>query len=94
MSEDNKARLREFIDTVLTAGEIDATGDYSHGDVVEEVPFAGQGPGLHGHAHTAAPKPFAIPAPMPFDAPVTMATLPVNWLICILLSQRYQLDNY
>jgi putative NADPH-quinone reductase len=33
MSKDNEARLREFIDRVLTAGEIDATGDYSHGDV-------------------------------------------------------------
>ncbi len=28
MSEDNKARIREFIDRVLTAGEINATGDY------------------------------------------------------------------
>lgn len=52
MSEDNKARIREFIDRVLTAGEIDATGDYFHGDVVEEVPFPGQGPGLHGLKET------------------------------------------
>jgi steroid delta-isomerase-like uncharacterized protein len=48
MSEDNKARIREFIDRVLNAGEIDATGDYFHSDVVEEVPFPGQGPGLQG----------------------------------------------
>jgi predicted ester cyclase len=48
MSEEKKARIRAFIDRVLTAGEIDATGDYFHGDVVEEVPFPGQGPGLQG----------------------------------------------
>ena len=48
MSEDNKARIRAFIDKVLAAGEIDATGDYFHHDVVEEIPFPGQGPGLQG----------------------------------------------
>jgi steroid delta-isomerase-like uncharacterized protein len=52
MSEDNKARVREFIDRVLTAGEIDATGDYFRDDVVEEVPFPGQGPGLQGLKET------------------------------------------
>jgi predicted ester cyclase len=52
MSEANKARIREFIDRVLTAGEIDATGDYFHADVVEEVPLPGQGPGLHGFKET------------------------------------------
>jgi predicted ester cyclase len=52
MSEDNKARIREFIDTVLTAGEIKATGNYFHDDVVEEVPFPGQGPGLQGLKET------------------------------------------
>jgi steroid delta-isomerase-like uncharacterized protein len=52
MSENNKARIREFIDRVLTAGEIDATGDYFHRDMVEEVPFPGQGPGLDGLKET------------------------------------------
>ena len=52
MSEENKARIREFIDRVLTAGEIDATGDYFHADMVEEVPFPGQGPGLEGLKET------------------------------------------
>ena len=52
MSEDNKARIRAFIDRVPTAGEIDATGDYFLGDVVEEVPLPGQGPGLHGLTET------------------------------------------
>ena len=48
MSEDHKARIREFLDRVLTAGEINATDDYFHSDMVEEVPFPGQGPGLEG----------------------------------------------
>jgi steroid delta-isomerase-like uncharacterized protein len=52
MSEYNKARIREFIDRVLTAGEVDATGDYFHSDMVEEVPFPGQGPGLDGLKET------------------------------------------
>jgi steroid delta-isomerase-like uncharacterized protein len=52
MSEYNKARIREFIERVLTAGEIDATGDYFHSDMVEEVPFPGQGPGLDGLKET------------------------------------------
>jgi hypothetical protein len=41
MSEDHKARIRAFIDRELTGGAIDATGDYFHSDVVEEVPFPG-----------------------------------------------------
>jgi steroid delta-isomerase-like uncharacterized protein len=52
MSEDNKAHIRGFIDRVLTAGEIDATGDYFHDDMVEEVPLPGQGPGLEGLKET------------------------------------------
>jgi steroid delta-isomerase-like uncharacterized protein len=52
MSEDHKARIREFLDRVLTAGEINATGDYFHRDVVEEVPFPGQDPGLDGLKET------------------------------------------
>jgi steroid delta-isomerase-like uncharacterized protein len=52
MSENNKARVRDFIESVLTAGEIDATGDYFHADMVEEVPFPGQGLGLEGLKET------------------------------------------
>ena len=48
MAVDSKARIREFIDKVLNAGDIDATGDYFHEGVVEEVPFPGQGPGIEG----------------------------------------------
>jgi steroid delta-isomerase-like uncharacterized protein len=52
MAENNKARIREFIDRVLNTGEIDATGDYFHTDMLEEVPFPGQGPGLDGLKET------------------------------------------
>ena len=46
MSDRNKARVGEFLDRVLTGGDIEATGDYFERDMVEEVPFPGQGPGL------------------------------------------------
>jgi steroid delta-isomerase-like uncharacterized protein len=46
--EQNKARIKEFLDRVLTAGDVSATDDYFHVDMVEEVPFPGQGPGLAG----------------------------------------------
>ena len=52
MSEQNKARIAEFLDRVLTSGEISATGEYFHDDMVEEVPFPGQGPGLAGFKDT------------------------------------------
>lgn len=54
MIEQNKTRIREFLDRVLSAGEISATGDYFHEDMVEEVPFPGQGPGLVGLKETLA----------------------------------------
>jgi steroid delta-isomerase-like uncharacterized protein len=45
----NKSSLvRQFIKEVLNAGDIEATGKYFHDDVVEQVPFPGQGPGLSG----------------------------------------------
>jgi len=40
--------VREFIDKALNAGEIEATDDYFCHDMVEEVPFPGQGPGIEG----------------------------------------------
>ena len=54
MSEHNKAHIAEFLNRVLTSGEISATGDYFHYDMVEEVPFPGQGPGLAGLMETLA----------------------------------------
>ena len=45
----NNANLvRQFIESVLNAGDIEATGKYFHEDVVELVPFPGQEPGLGG----------------------------------------------
>ena len=52
MSDRNKARVNEFLDRVLTGGDIEATGDYFERDMVEEVPFPGQGPGLDGLKET------------------------------------------
>lgn len=52
MSEQNKARVAEFLDRVLSSGAIAATGDYFHDDMVEEVPLPGQGPGLKGLEET------------------------------------------
>jgi steroid delta-isomerase-like uncharacterized protein len=52
MSDRNKARVGEFLDRVLTGGDIDATGDYFERDMVEEMPFPGQGPGLDGLKQT------------------------------------------
>ena len=40
--------VSEFIQRVLNAGEIDVTGEYFWSDMVEEVPFPGQGPGVEG----------------------------------------------
>jgi predicted ester cyclase len=40
--------IREFIDDVLNHGNIEATGEYFHEDVVELARFPGQGPGLNG----------------------------------------------
>ena len=52
MSDRNKARVGEFFDRVLTGGEIEATGNYFERDMVEEMPFPGQGPGLEGLKET------------------------------------------
>lgn len=46
--ENKSAIVRQFIERVLNDGNIEATGEYFWDDVVEEVPFPGQGPGLHG----------------------------------------------
>lgn len=38
----------QFIERVLNDGEIGATDEYFWGDMVEEVPLPGQGPGVEG----------------------------------------------
>lgn len=48
MSDRNKNRVSEFLARVLTGGDIEATGEYFEVDMVEEMPFPGQGPGLDG----------------------------------------------
>jgi steroid delta-isomerase-like uncharacterized protein len=45
---DNSKIIREFIEEVLNQGKIDATGKYFWEDMVEQVPFPGQGPGIAG----------------------------------------------
>ncbi|WP_168226700.1 ester cyclase [Rhodoferax sediminis] len=54
MLEQNKATVKKFLHQVLSVGDIDATGDYFHIDMVEEVPLPGQGPGLAGLKETLA----------------------------------------
>jgi hypothetical protein len=44
----NKAMIRGFFDDVLNQGDIDGAGRFVCEDVVEQVPFPGQGPGLQG----------------------------------------------
>ena len=61
MSEKNKARIAEFLDRILSSGEISATDEYFHADMVEEVPFPGQGPGLAGLKETLAALRTAFP---------------------------------
>ncbi|WP_322044699.1 ester cyclase [Paraburkholderia sp. J67] len=40
--------VRGFIEEVLNQGRIDAAGQFFWEDMVEQVPFPGQGPGLEG----------------------------------------------
>ena len=47
-AEENKLVVRDFIEQVINARDLDAAGDYVAEDVVEQVPFPGQGPGLPG----------------------------------------------
>lgn len=61
MIEQNKTRIREFLDRVLSSGDIAATGDYFHDGMVEEVPFPGQGPGLAGLKETLTALRVAFP---------------------------------
>lgn len=45
---DNAAIVRRFVDEVITQGNIDAADHFVWEDVVEQVPFPGQDPGLEG----------------------------------------------
>lgn len=48
MFQDNAKIIREFVDEVITKGNIEKASDYAWEDVVEQVPLPGQGPGLEG----------------------------------------------
>lgn len=48
MPQDNATIIRRFVEEVITRGDIDSAGEYAWDDVVEQVPFPGQGPGLDG----------------------------------------------
>ena len=46
--QDNATIVRRFADEVITQGQIDRTAEFVWEDVVEQVPFPGQGPGVEG----------------------------------------------
>jgi steroid delta-isomerase-like uncharacterized protein len=46
--ENNSAVVRRFIEQVINSGEIDAVDQFFWEDMVEQVPFPGQGPGIEG----------------------------------------------
>lgn len=48
MAQDNATIIRDFVDEVITRGNIEAAAQYVWEDVIEQVPLPGQGPGLDG----------------------------------------------
>lgn len=44
----NAAIVARFIEEAINQGNTDAANDFCHEDVVEQVPFPGQGPGVEG----------------------------------------------
>src|ERR1700722_12629587 len=46
--QNNSAVVRRFIEETINQGNIDSAGQFTWEDVVEQVPFPGQGPGLEG----------------------------------------------
>jgi steroid delta-isomerase-like uncharacterized protein len=47
-TEESKLLLRGFIEQVINQHNLDVAADYMAEDVIEKVPFPGQGPGLAG----------------------------------------------
>lgn len=47
-TDENKLLVRDFVGRVINDRDLDAAGTYVAEDVVEQVPFPGQGPGLSG----------------------------------------------
>ena len=52
LTEDNSAIVRRFIEETINQGQIDSAAQFVWEDVVEQVPFPGQGPGLEGLKET------------------------------------------
>jgi steroid delta-isomerase-like uncharacterized protein len=48
MAQDNATIVRRFVEEVITLGDIDSAAEFVWEDVIEQVPFPGQGPGLEG----------------------------------------------
>ncbi len=46
--QDNSAIIRGFIEETINQGQIDSAARFVWEDVVEQVPFPGQGPGVEG----------------------------------------------
>ena len=46
--QDNGAIVRDFVEETINQGRIDSTDRFVWEDVVEQVPFPGQGPGVEG----------------------------------------------
>jgi steroid delta-isomerase-like uncharacterized protein len=48
VTQNNSAIVRRFIEETINQGQIDSAVKFAWEDVVEQVPFPGQGPGLEG----------------------------------------------
>ena len=48
MTQDNSTIVRRFVDEVINQGKMESAREFVWGDVVEQVPLPGQGPGLEG----------------------------------------------
>src|SRR3984957_12304109 len=46
--QDNSSIVRRFVEEVINQGQFDSTAQFVWEDVVEQVPFPGQGPGIEG----------------------------------------------
>lgn len=59
--KNKSAQIHQFIERVINHGEFDAADEFFWDDVVEEVPFPGQGPGLNGLKDVLRGMRFAFP---------------------------------
>jgi len=48
LTQDNCSVVRRFIEETINRGQIESAAQFVWEDVVEQVPFPGQGPGLEG----------------------------------------------